>query len=70
MPQAYRVLDNSLAAQPVAVGTIVYECHGHDYGCANDDTMIRGFPHVSVTLDPQGGYPFFTIPEHDLEEVL
>lgn len=52
------------------VGTIVYRVGGHDYGCAGEDTRHTGIEHVSVTLDPDGGYPFFTIPKRDLEEVV
>lgn len=51
------------------VGTIVYPAKYFDYGCASDDSQITGIEHVSVTLKPDGEYPFFTIPKKDLEEV-
>lgn len=64
----YRVLDASMSAdKSVSVGDTVYDCKGHDYGCANDDTRATGVEHTSVTLDAEGGYPFFTIPKKHLE---
>jgi GH25 family lysozyme M1 (1,4-beta-N-acetylmuramidase) len=69
MGKAYRIKRADRAASEVDVGTIVRHCTGHDYGCANDDTRETGIHHVSVTLDPEGGYPFFTIPREDLEVV-
>lgn len=47
----------------------VYEFTAHDYGCSNDDTRIRGIPHITLTRNPSGGYPFFTIPLEDVTEV-
>jgi hypothetical protein len=47
-------------------GKAVYSILGCDYGCANDDSRHFGVEHISVTLDPDGGYPFFTIPKHVL----
>lgn len=54
------------SASPVDVGARVYSCKGYDYGCANEDTRRLGLAHVSVTLDAEGDYPFFTIPKEDL----
>lgn len=54
------------ANRDLKVGDIVYYCVGHDYGCANDDTRATGIHHVSVTVDPTGDYPFFTIPREDI----
>lgn len=48
-------------------GVTVYMAAVHDYGLARDDTNCTGIEHVSVTLDPEGGYPFFTIPAHQLQ---
>lgn len=48
--------------------TEVFKCEKHDYGCAMDDTILTGIKHISATLDPEGGYPFFTVPLEDLEE--
>ena len=50
-------------------GTVVYDSVKYDYGLANDDSRLTGIPHVSVTLDPSGDYPVFTVAEHDLEPV-
>ena len=49
-------------------GTVVCKCKckGHDYGCSNDDARFTGMDHISVTLDPMGDYPFFTVPTHQL----
>jgi len=50
------------------VGTVCYDFIWHDYGCARDDSYYSGEPHISVTLDSEGkGYPFFTVPLHNLE---
>ena len=54
---------------PEVAGTIVYSLSGHDYGLAADDTRFSGIPHTSVTLDPTGDYPSFTIQTADLEEI-
>ena len=66
---AFKVLRADRAANPVEVGEAVYRCTGYDYGCARDDTAMRGIVHISVTKDPAGDYPFFTIPLEDLEAV-
>jgi hypothetical protein len=66
----FTVLNTALAADSeVKVGDTVYEAQMHDYGLARDDTRHRGFEHVSVTFEEDGGYPFFTIPLRDLKEV-
>ena len=49
-------------------GAIVYPFFGHDYGLSRDDTHATGVAHTSVTLDPKGGYPFFTVPQSGLEQ--
>lgn len=49
-------------------GTVVYRCIYNDYGCAADDTNITGVHHISVTLQSDGNYPFFTIPYRNLKE--
>lgn len=66
---AYRLkADNKIEPQAVA-GTIVYPIRGHDYGVASDDARMTGVPHRSVTLDKAGGFPFFTAPVPDLEQI-
>lgn len=62
--KADRLINGELCA---SAGDTVYRCVGHDYGGASDDTRITGAPHMSVTLDPDGGYPFFTVPVADLD---
>lgn len=68
-PHAYRVLrDRLFNGTPYAkAGDTVYDLWVYDYGCASDDTYGLGIEHRSVTRDPSGGYPFFTIPAADLE---
>ena len=49
-------------------GTVVYQAKFYDYGLASDDERCTGMPHRSVTLNPDGRYPFFTVPtRHVLE---
>ena len=43
-------------------GTVVYDYNGYDYGLSNDDTYDSGIDHISVTVDPKGSTPFFTVP--------
>ena len=50
-------------------GTICYKAMGHDYGLSRDDTIYTGIDHISVTLDPNGDYPFFTIPLRHLQKI-
>lgn len=40
----------------------VYAARVYDYGLANADTIATGERHISVTTDPAGGYPVFTVP--------
>jgi hypothetical protein len=67
--KSFKMLADSKIRPEVKAGTTVYDCHMYDYGCANDDTRFTGIEHTSVTLDPAGGYPFFTVPVTDLEEI-
>jgi hypothetical protein len=56
------------ANEPKAVtGTAVYSAARHDYGLAAEDSRNTGIEHISVTLDPNGGYPVFTIPLNQLQ---
>lgn len=50
-------------------GTIVYPCRYCDYGLSSDDTRASGVPHMAVTLNETGDYPFFTIPVAHLQEI-
>jgi len=48
---------------------IVYECLKDDCGSAAEDTLSTGEEHLSVTTDPNGGYPTFTCPISQLRDV-
>ena len=51
-----------------AAGTIFYDPIVYDYGLARDETRLAcGIEHLSVTLDPEGGYPLLVVPKNDLE---
>lgn len=62
--RADRAAENSLQ-----VGDVVYPLRRYDYDLAHDDTRVTGIQHVSMTKDPDGNYPFFTIPWEDLESL-
>ncbi len=66
--QAFAMLNDSKRMPTAVKGATVYACF-YDYGLANDDTRATGIPHISVTLDPEGGNPFFTVPVADLEAI-
>lgn len=64
----YRLLADAVNSKGLAKqGDVVCKCRFYDYGCASDDSRILGIPHISVTMAQDGGYPFFTVPERDLE---
>lgn len=65
----YRMRADSRLEPKAAAGAMVYDIKGWDYGLASDDTRLTGIEHVSVTLNADGDYPFFTVPRQDLEEV-
>lgn len=65
----FRMLSDSKLDTTAKKGTVVYECRMCDYGCAGDDTRRTGFKHISVTHKEDGDYPYFTHPEHSLEEI-
>jgi hypothetical protein len=65
----YRMKKDATTEPKATAGTIVYACAKHDYGLARDDTRMTGTPHISVTMRPDGDYPFFTVPKDSLEEV-
>lgn len=56
---AFVLLKERFGHQP---GTIVYEAKNYDYGLARDDERHTGRPHASMTLEPSGDYPTFTVP--------
>lgn len=65
----YRMKKDAATEPKATAGTIVYACAHHDYGLARDDTRMTGVPHISVTMNSDGDYPFFTVPEDSVEEV-
>ncbi len=67
MTKTYRMLKDSSLEPKAVIGTIVYGISHHDYGLASDDSRMTGVPHISVTLNSEGLYPFFTVPLADLE---
>jgi len=71
-PRKFRIKDTPLLnsiANNSEKGDLVYECTKVDYGAAESDSYYTGQKHMSVTLEEDGGYPFFTIPIHNLEEL-
>jgi hypothetical protein len=60
-----RIIDGEVLATK---GSTVFQCWETDYGLSQDDTVTFGTMHISVTFDPDGGYPFFTIPLEDLKK--
>jgi len=62
-PDAFRLLVDVAKAK---AGDVVYECIKPDHGAANHDSRRTGVRHLAVTLDPAGGYPFFTVARCDL----
>lgn len=65
----YKVLKDSKIEPKATVGTTIYDCRSHDYGLASGDTRMTGIEHASFTLDPDGDYPFFTMPVSDVKEI-
>jgi len=63
MSKAYKLLS---PAHKHPAETICYYCRKNDYGCASDDTRETDIHHVSMTLNADGDYPFFTVPLHHL----
>jgi len=61
-----RILRGDVCAN---AGDTVYLLRLSDYGSAGDDTRLTGIEHVSVTLNKDGDYPFFTVPRDHLEPI-
>jgi hypothetical protein len=47
----------------------VYELLQDDFDCAQIESLSTGVPHISVTLDPKGQYPSFTVPLSQVREI-
>lgn len=69
IPTKWRVLKQSKIEKAAKPGTIVYGCIEPGYGVAKLDARVSGIPHGTFTLDPVGGYPFFTMPLPDVEKI-
>jgi hypothetical protein len=69
MTRRYRMLKDSDLEPKAVAGSVVYACAYYDYGVADDDTRLSGKPHISVTLNSNGSYPFFTVPEDAVEQI-
>lgn len=67
---AYVMLADSAQNPHAKAGVIVYDLRRVDYGLASDDTRFTGIEHVSVTLDPNGDYPAFTVPKTGLRKIV
>ena len=67
---AYRIVRDNPTCEEGKAGEIVYPFKFTDYGTANEDTRSTGVKHVSVTYDPKGGCPFFTIPQCILDLII
>lgn len=63
----YKMLKDSKLEPRAKTGCTVYSCAHSDYGMADDDTCMSGVVHVSVTLNSDGSYPFFTVPTDHVE---
>lgn len=69
MVRKFKLLTNSKIEPKAIVHTVVYGATRHDYGLARDDSRFTGVEHISVTLNSDGDYPFFTHPRHELIEI-
>ena len=63
----YFMKSDSRVEPKATVGTEVFPCRGSDYGMARDDERMLGEPCRSMTLDKDGGYPFFVVPLSQME---
>jgi len=68
-PAKFRLLAETRLRPDLKVGDIVYDLMKYDYGLAGDDTRMTGVKHISVTTNPDGDYPSFTIPLKDVEQI-
>lgn len=63
-------LDHLSSENQAKIGDKVYRGRNHDFGLARDDTRATGEEYISVTLDKNGEYPYFTVPVRLLGEVI
>jgi hypothetical protein len=64
---SYRMLKDSDINPVAKKGITVYRLIRPDYGLASQDERAFGYPVWSMTLNPNGDYPSFTVPCHELE---
>lgn len=69
--QAYILLEDfEVPGDPALIkGTVVYRCIQGTYGVVTYDSRMTGKPHIAITLDPDGGYPFVVVPASILAAV-
>ena len=48
-------------------GDVVTRCRLVTYGLCSYDAHATGIGHMAMTLDSDGGYPFFTVPINVIE---
>lgn len=65
-PARFRLLADRFSHK---AGTVVYAAMVFDQCLAAQETASTGIRHVSVTLQPDGGYPTFTVPWNEIELV-
>jgi hypothetical protein len=61
--------DYGLASDDTRMASDDTRMASDDTRMTSDDTRMTSVPHVSVTLDPEGGYPSFTVPETAIREI-
>lgn len=64
MTTAYRLRGTTthLGTSNIAAGTVVYGTAYHDYGIASSDSRFFFEEYRSVSLTPDGDYPYYTVP--------
>lgn len=62
----YRLTANRLG---FAAGTLVYPCTVYDFGLAEWDSFNCNDEFISVSTQPDGSYPVFTVSTSELENV-
>ena len=67
MSEAYILTTDSKVEPTAKAGTVVYPCRKPDYGLASYDARMLGVPCRAMTLSPDGDYPFFVVPCHDMK---
>jgi len=66
MRKSYRLLYDRF---DFPADSIVYEFTGPTYGLVTEDILYTGKEHIAITMDPEGGTPFITVPIEMVEEI-